>query len=68
MAPHYDQLSGGHSEIEIKDLKVRPTNRLGGEGTGVNMGPDTASPMAVFATEWQNTRGPARAPTWRSPI
>jgi len=33
-----DQLSGGHSEIEIKDLKVPADNLLGGEGNGFNMG------------------------------
>ena len=36
--PHYDKLSGGHSEIEIKDLKVPADNLLGGEGNGFNMG------------------------------
>jgi acyl-CoA dehydrogenase len=36
--PHYDKLSGGHSEIEIKDLKVSAQNLLGGEGNGFNMG------------------------------
>src|SRR5262249_52015105 len=36
--PHYDVLSGGHSEIEIKDLKVPADNLLGGEGNGFNMG------------------------------
>jgi acyl-CoA dehydrogenase len=36
--PHYDQLSGGHSEIEIKDLKIPAENLLGGEGNGFNMG------------------------------
>src|SRR5438045_736002 len=35
---HYDKLSGGHSEIEIKDLKVPADNLLGGEGNGFNMG------------------------------
>ena len=35
---HYDQLSGGHSEIDIKDLKVPAQNLLGGEGNGFNMG------------------------------
>src|ERR1700682_2772991 len=35
---HYDQLSGGHSEIEIRDLKVPADNLLGGEGNGFNMG------------------------------
>ncbi len=36
---HYDQLiHGGHSEIEIKDLKVPAENLLGGEGNGFNMG------------------------------
>ena len=29
---------GGHSEIEIKDLKVPADNLLGGEGNGFNMG------------------------------
>src|SRR5580700_6946209 len=38
VGPHYDQLSGGHSEIEIKDLKVPADNLLGGEGNGFNMG------------------------------
>jgi acyl-CoA dehydrogenase len=36
--PHYDKLSGGHSEIEIKDLKVSAQDLLGGEGNGFNMG------------------------------
>src|SRR5258705_10761869 len=35
---HYARLSGGHSEIEIKDLKVPADNLLGGEGNGFNMG------------------------------
>ena len=33
--PHYDQLSGGHSEIEIRDLKVPADNLVGGEWTRV---------------------------------
>jgi acyl-CoA dehydrogenase len=36
--PHYDKISGGHSEIEIKDLVVPAENLLGGEGNGFNMG------------------------------
>jgi acyl-CoA dehydrogenase len=36
--PHYDKLSGGHSEIEIKDLKVSAQDLLGGEGNGFSMG------------------------------
>jgi acyl-CoA dehydrogenase len=36
--PYYDQIHGGHSEIEIKDLKVSADNLLGGEGNGFNMG------------------------------
>src|ERR1700679_134788 len=36
--PHDDILRGGHSEIEIKDLKVPADNLLGGEGNGFNMG------------------------------
>src|SRR5881394_1531332 len=35
---HYDELAGGHSEIEIKDLKVPAENLLGGEGSGFDMG------------------------------
>src|SRR5579862_5986493 len=35
---HYDDIHGGHSEIEIKDLKVPAENLLGGEGNGFNMG------------------------------
>src|SRR5580692_4325510 len=31
-------MGGGHSEIEIKDLKVPAANILGGEGNGFNMG------------------------------
>ena len=31
-------IHGGHSEIEIKDLKVPAENLLGGEGNGFNMG------------------------------
>ncbi len=36
--PHDDMHPGGHSEIEIKDLKVPADNLLGGEGNGFNMG------------------------------
>src|SRR6202142_3030224 len=36
--PHYDAIHGGHSEIEIRDLKVPADNLLGGEGNGFNMG------------------------------
>src|ERR1700737_2224622 len=36
--PHADVIHGGHSEIEIKDLKVPAENLLGGEGNGFNMG------------------------------
>jgi acyl-CoA dehydrogenase len=36
--PHYDKLAGGHSEIEIKDLKVSAQDLLGGEGNGFAMG------------------------------
>ena len=36
--PHADAIHGGHSEIEIKDLKVPADNLLGGEGNGFNMG------------------------------
>ena len=36
--PHDHVLHGGHSEIEIKDLKVSADNLLGGEGNGFNMG------------------------------
>src|SRR3954465_14065523 len=36
--PHAEVLHGGHSEIEIKDLKVPADNLLGGEGNGFNMG------------------------------
>jgi acyl-CoA dehydrogenase len=36
--PYYDEVHGGHSEIEIKDLKVPADNLLGGEGNGFNMG------------------------------
>ena len=31
-------MGGGHSEIEIRDLKVPADNLLGGEGNGFNMG------------------------------
>src|ERR1700754_1438749 len=37
-SPHDDVLRGGHSEIEIRDLKVPADNLLGGEGNGFNMG------------------------------
>src|SRR6202012_4142753 len=37
--PYYDEIHGGHSEIEIKDLKVSADNLVGGEGNGFNMGP-----------------------------
>src|SRR6202795_1762784 len=36
--PHADVIHGGHSEIEIRDLKVPADNLLGGEGNGFNMG------------------------------
>src|SRR5215204_5287900 len=36
--PHDEVLHGGHSEIEIRDLKVPAENLLGGEGNGFNMG------------------------------
>src|SRR5258707_12583350 len=36
--PHYDQLSRGPSEIEIRGFKVPADNLLGGEGNGFNMG------------------------------
>ena len=36
--PYDDVIHGGHSEIEIKDLKVPADNLLGGEGNGFNMG------------------------------
>src|SRR5881394_731177 len=36
--PHADRISGGHSEIEIRDLTVPADNLLGGEGNGFNMG------------------------------
>jgi acyl-CoA dehydrogenase len=36
--PHSDVLSGGHSEIVIKDLVVPADNLLGGEGNGFAMG------------------------------
>src|SRR5258705_6700261 len=36
--PHADVIHGGHSEIEIKDLKIPADNLLGGEGNGFNMG------------------------------
>jgi acyl-CoA dehydrogenase len=35
---HYGELAGGHSEIEIRNLKVPAENLLGGEGNGFNMG------------------------------
>src|ERR1700743_3310741 len=36
--PYYDQIHGGHSEIEIKDLKVSADNLVGGEGNGFYLG------------------------------
>src|SRR6202007_655957 len=36
--PHADVIHGGHSEIEIRDLKVPADNLLGGEGNGFAMG------------------------------
>jgi acyl-CoA dehydrogenase len=35
---HYGEMAGGHSEIEIRNLKVPAENLLGGEGNGFNMG------------------------------
>jgi acyl-CoA dehydrogenase len=36
--PHDHVIHGGHSEIEIKDLKVSADNLVGGEGNGFAMG------------------------------
>lgn len=36
--PLYDDVAGGHSEVEIKDLVVPEANLLGGEGGGFDMG------------------------------
>jgi acyl-CoA dehydrogenase len=36
--PHADVIHGGHSEIEIRDLKVSADNLVGGEGNGFAMG------------------------------
>src|SRR5215207_6093713 len=36
--PHDDVIHGGHSEIEIRDLKVPADNLVGGEGNGFAMG------------------------------
>src|SRR2546423_14295093 len=36
--PQADRISGGHSEIEIRDLKVPADNLVGGEGNGFAMG------------------------------
>ena len=36
--PHDDVIHGGHSEIEIRDLKVPADNLVGGEGNGFDMG------------------------------
>jgi acyl-CoA dehydrogenase len=36
--PHDEVLHGGHSEIEIRDLKVPADNLVGGEGNGFAMG------------------------------
>src|SRR6476660_8486987 len=36
--PHDEVLHGGHSEIEIRDLKVSADNLVGGEGNGFAMG------------------------------
>ncbi|MDO8378647.1 acyl-CoA dehydrogenase family protein [Phenylobacterium sp.] len=36
--PLSEIMGGGHSEIEIKDLKLPAENLLGGEGQGFNMG------------------------------
>ncbi|MES2341043.1 MAG: acyl-CoA dehydrogenase family protein, partial [Pseudomonadota bacterium] len=36
--PLSEIMGGGHSEIEIKDLKIPAENLLGGEGQGFNMG------------------------------
>src|ERR1700728_5376798 len=36
--PYDDVIHGGHSEIEIRDLRVPADNLVGGEGNGFNMG------------------------------
>ena len=59
--PHYDQLSGGHSEIEIKDLKVPADNLLGGEGNGFNMGQHRLAYGRLLDLRRAAGRSPGRA-------
>jgi len=63
--PHSDQLSGGHSEIEIKDLKVPADNLLGGEGNGFNMGQHRLA-YGRLRHGMHNVAKPNAHWTWRS--
>src|SRR5260221_3985593 len=59
--PHADVLSGGHSEIGIKDLGGPADNLLGGEGNRFNMG---QHPLAYCRVRHRLDHNP-RAPTGR---
>src|SRR5260370_2109520 len=59
--PHADVLHGGHSEIEIRDLKVPAENLLGGEGNGFNMGQHRLA-YARLRPGMHNIAKPQRAP------
>jgi len=58
--PHYDQLSGGHSEIEIRDLKVPADNLLGGEGKRLQYGPAPPRLRPPAPRHAQHRESPAR--------
>ena len=59
--PHADAIHGGHSEIEIKDLKVPADNLLGGEGNGFNMGQHRLAYGRLAPRHAQRRQGAARA-------
>src|SRR5258708_7954551 len=58
--PHADVIHGGHSEIEIKDLKVPADNLLGGAGNGFNMG-EHLLPYRPFVNDVPHIAKPHRA-------
>ena len=63
--PHDDVIHGGHSEIEIRDLKVPADNLLGGEGNGFNMGQHRLA-YGRCATACTTSPKPSARSTWRS--
>ena len=62
--PHADVIHGGHSEIEIKDLKVPADICLAAKATDSTWA-STASPMAACATACTTLRKRSGRSTWQ---